>query len=110
MMVAMVKGEIPWDEQQMAGHADELAALVTLNVMRGFPDGSEKGTTRAKPGIWENRDDFTAKMDDMKNAVIALQAAANEGTDRKAIAGGVAEVGTACKSCHDEYKSEDYLY
>ena len=50
-MVAMVKGEIPWDEQQMAAYADQLAALVMLDVMRGFADGSEKGTTRAKPEI-----------------------------------------------------------
>lgn len=46
-MVAMVKGEMPWDERQMAGYADQLAALTTLDVMRGFSDGSDKGTTRA---------------------------------------------------------------
>ena len=48
-MTSMVKGEIPWQEMQMAGYADQLAALVTLDVMRGFPEGSDKGTTRAKP-------------------------------------------------------------
>lgn len=109
-MVAMVKGEIPWDEQQMASLADQLAALSTLDVMRGFSAGSEKGTTRAKPEIWENTEDFETKMKEMKTAVNALQTVASEGTDRKAIAGGVAEVGKACKGCHDEYKSEDYIY
>ncbi len=109
-MVAMVKGEIPWEENQMAAYADQLAALVTLDVMRGFADGTDKGTTRSKPEIWENKADFTAKMDDLTKAVNALQPVANQGTDRKAIAEGVGAVGSACKACHDEYKSKDYLY
>lgn len=109
-MVAMVKGEIPWQEMQMAAYADQLAALTTLDVMRGFADGSDKGTTRAKPEIWENKPDFEAKMDELKKAVNALQVVANQGTDRKAIAAQVANTGKACKACHDDYKSEDYLY
>ena len=109
-MTAMVKGEMPWDEQQMAAYADQLAALVTLDVLRGFPDGSDKGTTRAKPAIWEDKADFQSKMDDLKTAVNALQRVANQGTDRKAIAAEVAATGKTCKACHDDYKSKDYLY
>ena len=109
-MTGMVKGEMPWDEQQMAAYADQLAALVTLDVLRGFPDGSDKGTTRAKPAIWEDKADFQSKMDDLKTAVNALQRVANQGTDRKAIAAEVAATGKTCKACHDDYKSKDYLY
>jgi cytochrome c556 len=109
-MVAMVKGEIPWEEMQMAGYADQLAALTTLDVMRGFAGGSDKGTTRAKPEIWENKADFESKMNDLTKAVNALQVVANEGTDRKAIAAQVGATGKACKACHDDYKSKDYLY
>jgi cytochrome c556 len=109
-MVGMVKGEIPWQEDQMASYADQLAALTTLDIMRGFSEGSEKGTTRAKPEIWENKADFQAKMDDLNAAVSALQTVANEGTDRKAIADAVGAAGQACKACHDDFKSKDYLY
>jgi cytochrome c556 len=109
-MTAMVKGEMPWQEDQMASYADQLAALTTLDVMRGFADGTDKGTTRAKPEIWKNKADFQAKMDDLNTAVTALQAAANQGTDRKAIAAEVAATGKACKACHDDYKSKNYLY
>ena len=108
-MVAMVKGEIPWNDDQMAVYADELAILTSMDGMRGFADGSDKGTTRAKPAIWENKEDFMAKMDNMAMAVNALQEAANSG-NRKAIAGDIAATGKACKACHDEYKSKDYLY
>jgi cytochrome c556 len=109
-MIGMVKGELPWEENMMAAYADQLAALATLDVMRGFADGADKGTTRAKPEIWENKPDFQAKMDDMRKAADALQAVASQGTDRKAISEAVAAVGQSCKACHDEYKSEDYLY
>jgi cytochrome c556 len=109
-MVAMVKGEIPWEEDQMAAYADQLAALTTLDVIRGFGDGTDKGTTLAKPEIWENKADFEARMDDLKTAVSALQVVANQGTDRKAIAEQVGATGKACKACHDDYKSKNYLY
>lgn len=109
-MIGMVKGEVPWQEDLMAAYADQLAALATLDVMRGFAAGSEKGTTRAKPDIWENQADFKTKMGDMQKAADALQAVANQGTDRKAISEAVAAVGQTCKACHDEYKSKDYLY
>jgi cytochrome c556 len=109
-MVSMVKGEIPWQENQMAAYADQLAALATLDVMRGFVDGSDKGKTRAKPEIWENNADFRAKLKDLQTATDALQAVAEQGTDRKAIAEQVAATGKVCKACHDEYKSKDYLY
>jgi cytochrome c556 len=108
-MVAMVKEEMPWDERMMAGYADQLAALTTLDVMRGFREGSDKGTTRAKPEIWENQPDFQSKMDDLKSAVNKLQTVANT-NDRAAIAAQVGATGKACKACHDDYKSKDYLH
>lgn len=37
-MVAMVKGEIPWDEDQMANYAGQLDILSKLDVLRSFAD------------------------------------------------------------------------
>ena len=51
-MASTVKGEIPWNDEMMQGWAKDLSTLTTLNVMRGFGEGSDKGTTRAKPEIW----------------------------------------------------------
>jgi len=39
-MVSSVKGEVPWDQVKMENWANDLAALSTLDVMRGFVDGS----------------------------------------------------------------------
>ena len=106
---AMVKGEMPWDDAMVKTFANELAALASMDVSRAFAPGSEQGTTRAKPGIWENPDDFKSKLGDLQTAVATLQEAANSG-DRKAIAEATGATGKACKSCHDEYKAKDYLY
>jgi cytochrome c556 len=107
-MVAMVKGEMPWDQDQMQGYANDLATLTTLDILRGFPEGSDKGQTRAKPEIWQNKADFESKMNDLASAAAALQKAA-AGGDKKQIAQQVGATGKACKACHDEYKSKEYL-
>ena len=108
-MASTVKGEIPWNDEMMQGWAGDLATLTTLNILRGFGEGSDKGTTRAKPEIWQNKADFESKRGDLKTAVASLQTAV-DGGDREAIAAAVGDVGGACKACHDEYKSKDYLY
>jgi cytochrome c556 len=108
-MVASVKGEIPWDQAKIEGWANDLAALSSLDIMRGFAAGSDQGTTRAKPEIWQNKDDFSAKMEDLKKELVSLQAV-TAGGDREAIGKQVGAAGKACKACHDDYKAENYLY
>ena len=108
-MASMVKGEMAWDQERMEAYAEDLETLLELDVIRGFPAGSEKGTTRAKPGIWENKADFEAKLKDLRNAVDTLEDVVEKG-DREAIAEQVGATGQACKACHDEYKSKNYLY
>ena len=108
-MASMMKGEIPWNDEQFAGWASDLAAVSQLNLMRAFQPGSEKGTTRAKPEIWENMADFESKFENFQNASAALAAAAASG-DKEQIKASFGETGNSCKSCHDEYKSKDYLY
>lgn len=108
-MAAMMKGDMPYDESRMKEHAGDLAALASMNIMRGFADGTDKGTTRARPEVWENKEDFGAKMDDLIAAVTALEAATENG-DKKEIASAFGATGKACKACHDDYKSKDYLY
>ena len=108
-MAAMVKGEMPWDQERMEDYAEDLDTLLELDLMRGFQEGSEKGTTRAKPEIWQNMADFESKLEDLREAADTLDDVA-EGGDRKAIAQQVGVTGEACKACHDEYKSKNYLY
>lgn len=108
-MAAMVKGEMPWDQERMENYAGDLETLLELDLLRGFPDGAEQGKTRAKPEIWQNRADFEQKLADLRKAVDTLEDVVDEG-DRKAIAEQVGATGEACKACHDEYKAKNYLY
>ncbi|NND68324.1 MAG: cytochrome c [Halioglobus sp.] len=108
-LFSMLKGETPWDEKTLAASSGQLATLVNMEWRQGFAPGSEQGTTRAKPEIWENREDFKAKMEDLRKAANELDEVV-AGGEREAIAGSIGALGQACKACHDEYKSKDYLY
>lgn len=108
-MTAMVKGEMPWDDAKMLSLAEDFAAIANVDVARAFGPGSDKGTTRAKPEIWSNTDDFLEKYADLQTAADGLLAAAKTG-DKGAIGGAIKDAGGTCKACHDEYKSKDYLY
>jgi cytochrome c556 len=105
----MVKGDRPWDDAKLQAFASDFAAIASADVTRAFAPGTDKGTTRAKPGIWDNMDDFKAKFADMQEAAAQLGAAAASG-DKVAVGESVKMTGGTCKSCHDEYKAKDYLY
>lgn len=108
---AMVKGEAPWDEEKLTRYAQDLDNLGELDVLRFFAEGSDKGTTRAKPEIWSDMEDFSARFADLGEAADQLEDVVEQSAgDRKAVAEAFGEVGKACKACHDEYKSKNYLY
>lgn len=102
-LFGMAQGKIDYSQEQAATHIGNLKALSSIDVTTAFPAGSDKGTTRAKPEIWSNTDDFKNKFVAMQDAVNALSAG-SKGIDNL---GGL---GQSCKSCHDDYKAKDYLY
>jgi cytochrome c556 len=72
-----------------------------------FPKGTgpELGKTGAKPEIWQNWPDFTAKLRNFQGAAKAFDAAAKSG-NLSAIKARYADLGGTCKACHDKYRSE----
>ena len=107
-MTSMVKGEMPWDQARFIGWSEDLAKVAELNIMRGFPVGSGVGRTRAKPVIWDNLEDFEAKIADLRKET-ELMAEVARSDDRKELIKQFQRTGGACKACHDEYKSKEYL-
>lgn len=105
----MVKGDIEWNGEQFAAWASDLAAVSSVTVERGFAPGSDKGKTRARPEIWDNKADFEEKLGNFRMQAAKLAEVATTG-DRQAIAGQFRQTGGACKACHDNYKSRGYLY
>lgn len=104
-VVAMIKGEKPWDgaaaSKAMKDINGSLATFVTL-----FPKGSETGgETEAKAEIWTDAADFEAKAKDLEAATAkAASVAASEGLAAFKVAFGA--VGKACKACHEKYREE----
>jgi cytochrome c556 len=82
-------------------------AMLSQKASGWFPRGTgpELGKTGAKPEIWQNPEDFTAKLRNFQAAAKTFNAAAASG-DLNAIKAHAGDLGQACKACHDKYRSE----
>ena len=72
-----------------------------------FPAGTgpEAGKTGAKAEIWQNPQDFAAKLRRFQEAAKAFNVAAMSG-DMNATRARFGDLGGACKACHDKYRTE----
>jgi cytochrome c556 len=67
--------------------------------------GMEMGKTGAKPEIWQNQQDFAAKLATFQKAMQAFSDTAN-GNDVGAMKTQFTTLAGTCKACHDKYRSE----
>ncbi|WP_033069404.1 c-type cytochrome [Thalassospira australica] len=73
------------------------------------PDAFEPKTmdatvkTTANENIWANWDDFSARFPVLKDAALAMAAAAG---DKSAMGAAMGNLGKSCKGCHDEYRTK----
>jgi cytochrome c556 len=89
-----------------ARQIDELAPQLPT----WFPAGSgpQAGIkTEAKAEIWAKPEDFHAKAQDLALRAKAFDGAAAKG-DLGAVTQAQAELGQACKACHEEFRHEDH--
>jgi cytochrome c556 len=104
-MASVLKGERAYDQAQFKQYAQDLAAAAHLDLLSGFPEGSDEGAdTDARMDIWMKWDDFAAKHADLKKASRELAEAAAGAGGPQAIGPKFSAVGKACKACHDNYK------
>ena len=104
-MGAMVKGKIPFDAQTFAEKAANVAFLSKMPI-EGFIPGSDKGETDAKPEIWQNWDDFKAKMGKLQEETAKLAEVAKTATKVEEVAKQFGETGKVCKGCHEKYRED----
>ncbi len=81
----------------IASHAGE--ALVTL-----FPDDSDHSPSEASPAIWTEWSKFQAYAGDLQVAALTLKDLADDGADRKEIAGAFGALAGTCKACHEAFR------
>jgi cytochrome c556 len=99
----MAKDKKPFSAAEAQRNA-ELVAILSPIPKEYFGEGTDKDT-KAKPEIWTKRADFDAKMDKMVSEAGKLPTAVRAG-DGAAFKKQVADVGAACKACHDDYRAK----
>ncbi|HQR83483.1 MAG: cytochrome C [Polynucleobacter sp. 17-46-58] len=99
---AVVKGEAPFNKDEVAKNAAVVATLSTL-PWQAFGPGTEGGN--ALPAVWSDNAKFKAAGEKMQLAVANLNAAAQSG-DQEAIKKAFGAAGASCKGCHDDFKKK----
>jgi cytochrome c556 len=99
---AMAKGEAPFDlakaRKMFATFEDASAKAPAL-----FPDNSKTGgDTAAKPEIWENMDDFKARLVKLGADAKAAGESVKDLDSFKAAFGNIGK--NDCGSCHEKYR------
>jgi cytochrome c556 len=101
----MLKGELDYNP------AVAKSAIRTLRATAHafgafFPEGSDKGDTKASPKIWSDRAGFEAQLAKFKaDTDAAAKAAGKDGPpDLDAFKAAVTPVFSHCKSCHQDYR------
>ena len=100
---AMIKGEIPFDAR-VANAALQNFEAVGWSFGDYFPEGSDKGDTRASPKIWEEPAEFQAYLTRFREAAAAGAAAKPETLE--AFQAAIGPVGKECGGCHEDFRLE----
>jgi cytochrome c556 len=99
---AVVKGEKPFDKNEVAANAAVVASMAQL-PWQAFGPGTEGG--KSLPEIWKEMDKFKAGSEKMQKAVAELNTAAKSG-NLETIKIAFGEAGKSCKACHDNYRKK----
>ena len=101
---AMANGRMPYDAKAAAENADIAAAMSKL-PWAAFPEGSDKGETRAKPEIWKDSAKFKEAADKMQAELTKVAAAAKTG-NADALKTAFGPAAATCKGCHDNFRKD----
>jgi cytochrome c556 len=99
---AVVKGEVPYNKDDVAKNAAIVAMMSTL-PWQAFGPGTEGG--KAQPAIWSDNAKFKAASEKMQLAVVDLNKAAQSG-DLESIKKAFGATGQTCKGCHDDFRKK----
>jgi cytochrome c556 len=99
---AVVKGEVPYNKDEVAKNAAIVAMLSTL-PWQAFGPGTEGG--KAQSDIWSDNAKFKAASEKMQLAAVDLNKAAQSG-DIDSIKKAFGATGATCKGCHDDFRKK----
>jgi len=99
---AVVKGEAPYNKDEVAKNAAVVAMISTL-PWQAFGPGTEGG--KAQAAIWSDNAKFKAASEKMQLAVADLNKAAQSG-DQEGVKKAFVAANGSCKNCHDDFKKK----
>lgn len=99
---AVVKGEVPYNKEDVARNAAIVTTLSTL-PWQAFGPGTEGG--KSQPAIWTEAAKFKAGSEKMQAAVAELNQAAQSG-NLENIKKAFSATGQTCKACHDDFRKK----
>ncbi|ELA09552.1 cytochrome c, class II [Moraxella macacae 0408225] len=97
---AMIENPDKFNADELKQHAQTLNQDPWVH----FPETAKGGD--AKDEIWTNPTEFQAEIDKYKEAVVALNTAAESATSIDMVKDQIAGVGASCKSCHTQFKAD----
>lgn len=103
VLSGMVKGKIPYDQATAQQSAALLEALAQMPWDGFQPSTLEAKNTEAKPEIYKDKTKFDGFAKDLQAATTKLAAASKSG-GLEALKPALADVGKACKACHESFK------
>lgn len=99
---AVVKGEAPYNKDEVAKNAAIVTTLAPL-PWQAFGPGTEGG--KAQSDIWSDNAKFKAASEKMQLAVADLNKASQSG-DLDSIKKSFGAASQTCKGCHDDFKKK----
>jgi cytochrome c556 len=101
LLGSMAKGNAPFDA---AAAASARAHLITRanQIPSDFADKATDPMTEARPAIWQNWGDFTAKSMAMAAAFEALDV-----QSETTLRAGFKQAGASCIACHKSYRAKN---
>jgi cytochrome c556 len=103
---AIAGGKAPYDAAGVQLRAPRVVAMAGM-IADAFPESSKGvGDTKAKPEVWTDTAKFAAAAKELqsKSAALAMLVASDK-TNSPAFQKAVADVGWACKACHDDFRN-----
>lgn len=100
----MLKGNAPYDAEQVKTHAKDIASASTLDIVSAFPEDSVNDDSDALEDIWMDFETFEQKLQDFRTAAAGINKAAQSG-DKAAVGAAMKDLGASCKGCHKKFKN-----
>jgi cytochrome c556 len=101
-LAAVVKGETPYNKDEVMRNAAVISTLSSL-PWQAFGPGTEGG--KAQPAIWTESAKFKSASEKMQAAVAELNSAAQSGNPEN-LKKALGATSQTCKACHDDFRKK----